>query len=151
MVPIGKAHKNPLLDTRRYEAELSDGYSEIITTHIISGNLLSQVDNESYHQNILENISDHWALKDAVQPDLWNICYWRGTVTKSKNYQWMGVIRHMEGRIWRMDSPGRPEILLSIRDGGLCHPERYRIATYLCVVGTLDYKEEEDNIVKSKD
>lgn len=67
--PIGKAHKNPHLDTRRYEVEFVDGHSEILSTNIIAENLFYQVDEERYHQKMLLEISGHRVLKDAISKD----------------------------------------------------------------------------------
>ena len=44
--PMGKANVNPLSDTREYEVEYVSGKKEILTTDIITANLLSQVDEE---------------------------------------------------------------------------------------------------------
>ena len=54
--PIGKAHNNPLLDSRQYDVEYIDGHLEVLSANIIAENLLSQVDQERYHQKMLEEI-----------------------------------------------------------------------------------------------
>ena len=36
-------NNNPLLDTREYKVEFSDGTTEVLTTNIFSENLLTQV------------------------------------------------------------------------------------------------------------
>ena len=64
--PIGKAHKNPHLDTRLYKVDFVDEHSEILSTNIIAENLLSQVDVEGYHQKMLLKISNHHFLKDEI-------------------------------------------------------------------------------------
>jgi hypothetical protein len=42
--PIGTAHNNPLLDSRRYEIEYIDGNVEELTANIIAENIIAQVD-----------------------------------------------------------------------------------------------------------
>lgn len=42
---IGKAHKNPLLDTRKFEVEFDDGTIEVLMANIIAEDILAQVDN----------------------------------------------------------------------------------------------------------
>jgi hypothetical protein len=64
--PIGKAHKNPLLDTRAYEIEYIDGHQETLTANIIAENLLSQVDAEGHRQIILDEIIDHRTTRNAI-------------------------------------------------------------------------------------
>jgi len=44
--PIGTAHANPLIDTRQYEVEFVDGYSEALSVNILAENLIAQVDQE---------------------------------------------------------------------------------------------------------
>ena len=57
--PIGKAHKNPLLDSRQFEVEYIDGTIEILSANIIAENILSQVDDEGQRQLLLDEIVDH--------------------------------------------------------------------------------------------
>ena len=58
-LPIGKANENPLLDTRIYEVEYSDGYKTSISANIIAENMFAQVDNEGNRFQILSEIVDH--------------------------------------------------------------------------------------------
>ena len=44
--PVGRRHKNPLLDTRKYEVELSDGMTLEYTANQIAESIYSQVDSE---------------------------------------------------------------------------------------------------------
>ena len=48
--PIGNAHHNPLLDSRKYEVEYADGQVEELTANIIAENLIAQVDEEGHRQ-----------------------------------------------------------------------------------------------------
>ena len=59
-------NNNPLLDTRAYEVEFSDGTTEALTTNIIACNLLAQVDEEVHCQMLLENIIDHRQDVNAI-------------------------------------------------------------------------------------
>ena len=49
--PVGQAHSNPILDTREYEVEFTDGSTEIYKANLIAENMYSQVDEEG--SNIL--------------------------------------------------------------------------------------------------
>ena len=44
--PIGKAHENPLLDTREYEVEFFDRHSEALSSNLIAQNFFSLIDKE---------------------------------------------------------------------------------------------------------
>ena len=64
--PIGNAHHNPLLDSRKYEVEYADGQVEELTANIIAENLIAQVDKEGHRQMMLSEIMDHRILSDAI-------------------------------------------------------------------------------------
>jgi hypothetical protein len=64
--PIGTAHDNPLLDSRRYEVEYVDGNVEELTANIIAENLIAQVDDEGRRQMMFEEIIDHRTTPEAV-------------------------------------------------------------------------------------
>ena len=64
--PIGRAHDNPLLDSRKYEVEYIDGHVEELTANLIAENLIAQVDEEGRRQMMLSAISDHRVLSDAI-------------------------------------------------------------------------------------
>ena len=57
--PIGVANDNPILDTRMYEFEYSDGYKTILAANTISGNLFAQVDVKGNRHVLSEDITDH--------------------------------------------------------------------------------------------
>ena len=57
--PIGKAHENPLLDTREYEVEFLDGHLEALSANLIAQNLFSQIDEEGARHVLLDDIIDH--------------------------------------------------------------------------------------------
>jgi hypothetical protein len=65
-LPVGKAHTNPLLDSRKYEVEYADGYVDELTANVIAENLIAQVDEEGRRQMMLGGIMDHRVLPDAI-------------------------------------------------------------------------------------
>ena len=64
--PIGKAHGNPLLDSRLSKVEYSDGNIEELSANIIAENLISQVDEEGRRQMMLGEIMDFRKTSDAI-------------------------------------------------------------------------------------
>eukprot|EP00978_Attheya_sp_CCMP212_P037515 scaffold177612_cov55-Attheya_sp.AAC.3 len=66
--PIGKAHDNPLLDSRQYKVQFHNGDTEVLTANIIAENLLSQVDDEGRRQMMLDEIVDNRILETAAIP-----------------------------------------------------------------------------------
>ena len=67
--PIGKCNKNPILDTRAYEVEYTDGTIEILPANIIAENILAQVDAEGHTELSLEEIIDHRTNNEAVKKE----------------------------------------------------------------------------------
>ena len=57
--PIGRAHDNPILDTRMYEVEYMDGHKAALSANVIAENLFSQVDDEGNRYVLLDAIMDH--------------------------------------------------------------------------------------------
>ena len=57
--PIGRAHDNPILDTRLYEVEYLDGHKASLTANTIAENLFSQVDDEGNRHVLFDAILDH--------------------------------------------------------------------------------------------
>jgi hypothetical protein len=55
----GKAHPNPLLDTREYIVEYSDGSLDVLTANNIAESLYSRVDSEGHEQMLMQEIIDH--------------------------------------------------------------------------------------------
>ena len=64
--PVGVAHSNPLLDSRKYEVEYVDGHVEELTANLIAENLIAQVDEEGRRQMMLSAIIDHRTSSDAI-------------------------------------------------------------------------------------
>ena len=57
--PVGTSNCNPLLDTREYIVEMSDGTELKYLANTIAENMLSQVDSEGRHYRLLKEISDY--------------------------------------------------------------------------------------------
>ena len=64
--PIGRPSNNPLLDSRQYEVEYSDGTNEILTANIIAENLLAQVDDQGHRHLMMDEIEDYRKKPDAI-------------------------------------------------------------------------------------
>jgi hypothetical protein len=64
--PIGKGDNNPVMDTRLYEVEYSDGTLKEIQGNIIAQNMLSQVDSEGHNYVLIDEISDHKSDGHAI-------------------------------------------------------------------------------------
>jgi hypothetical protein len=67
--PMGKAHDNPVMDTRQYEVEWHDGKREIIFANTIAENLYSQVDQEGNRHVIFNDIIAHRSADEAVKDE----------------------------------------------------------------------------------
>ena len=57
--PLGKAHANPLLDTREYIVELEDGTYDSYFANTIAENLFTQCDAEGREFSVVREIIDH--------------------------------------------------------------------------------------------
>ena len=65
--PLGTPHNNPLMDSRRYDVEFVDGYSETLSANILAENSIAQVDQEGHRQRMLKEISDHRCNDRAIK------------------------------------------------------------------------------------
>ena len=74
--PIGRAHTNPLFDTREYDIEFTDGAIERYTANVIAENMFAQVDEEGNMYMILQR---SWTTRKTTQPCRWQkVCTRRG-------------------------------------------------------------------------
>jgi hypothetical protein len=64
--PIGRAHANPLFDTREYEIEFTDGTYDRYQANIIAENMYAQVDSEGNQYLLLQEITDHRSDNSAI-------------------------------------------------------------------------------------
>jgi hypothetical protein len=63
---IGKAHHNPILDTRMYTVRFPDGKEAEYAANIIAVNMLSMCDEEGNQYLLLNHIVDHKKEENAV-------------------------------------------------------------------------------------
>ena len=66
---IGRAHSNPLFDTRQYVVEFTDGTEENYFANVIAENMFSQVDNEGRQFLLMDEIADHRKDASAITAD----------------------------------------------------------------------------------
>jgi Reverse transcriptase (RNA-dependent DNA polymerase) len=66
---IGRAHTNPLFDTREYVVEFTDGTEENYFANVIAENMFAQVDGEGRQYLLMEEITDHRRNELAVKAD----------------------------------------------------------------------------------
>lgn len=67
--PIGRAHSNPLMDTREYDVLLEDGTYDVYCANTIAENLWSQCDSEGREVQRFKEIIDHKSDGNAVTID----------------------------------------------------------------------------------
>ena len=60
-IPIGTANDIPLIDTRIYQVEYSDGHKASLIANTIAENMFAQVDDEGNRHVIFDDIVDHRA------------------------------------------------------------------------------------------
>ena len=65
--PVGRAHANPLFDTREYVVEFTDGTMENYFANVIAENMYSQVDSEGRQFQLLDEIVDHKSDNSAIK------------------------------------------------------------------------------------
>ena len=65
--PVGTEHKNPILDTRIYEVQFSDGHVEEYAANVIVENMYAQVDEDGNQFLMFDEIMDHKCDKDAMR------------------------------------------------------------------------------------
>jgi hypothetical protein len=87
--PIGRAHANPLFDTREYDCIFDDGTTERYTANIIAENLFSQCDSEGRSFLVLKEIVDHSRDQSAIPiSDGFTISYNGNKVPKKTTRGW---------------------------------------------------------------
>ena len=67
--PIGRAHSNPLFDTREYVVEFTDGSTENYFANVIAECMYAQVDAEGNQFQLLDEITDHRSDNSAIRID----------------------------------------------------------------------------------
>ena len=66
---VGRAHTNPLFDTREYVVEFTDGTEENYFANVIAENMFAQVDGEGRQYLLMQEITDHRRNELAVKVD----------------------------------------------------------------------------------
>ena len=66
---VGNMNNNPLLDTRAYKVEFSDGTTEVLTTYSIVENLSGKINDQGHRQIFLDNIIDHRQDVNAIEKE----------------------------------------------------------------------------------
>lgn len=67
-LPIGTAHKIPMMDTQQYEVEYDDGTTKILAANLLAENiLLAQVDENGRKHQMLEEINGHCKSDEAIK------------------------------------------------------------------------------------
>ena len=85
--PIGVSNDNPILDSRQYEIEYTDGVIEILRANNIVENILSQVNKEGHQQQLLHEICHHRTTSNACNPQDGYICTKSGGRIQRKTTQ----------------------------------------------------------------
>ena len=71
--PIGRAHSNPIMDSRSYEVEFADGTRDKVTANIIAENMYAQIDDHGNQYALLSEIQDHKKDGTALtEEDSWD-------------------------------------------------------------------------------
>lgn len=86
--PTGARDANPILDTRVYDVEFSDGSIKQYSANVIAENMLSQVDAEGYHQLLMDDIIDHRKNENAISRDNKYINTHRGRKLRKSTQGW---------------------------------------------------------------
>ena len=68
-LPIGRAHDNPIMDSRVYEVEYLDGHKASLAANTIAVNMFAQVDDEEKRSVLLDSIADHRVNGDQLLLD----------------------------------------------------------------------------------
>lgn len=64
--PIGRSHSNPMLDSRQYVVEFTDGTTENYFANVIAENIYARIDDEGHQFLLLKEIVDHKKGTDAI-------------------------------------------------------------------------------------
>ena len=66
----GEGNYNTMHDKSLYEVEYPDGTKEQLSANILAGNMMSQVDSEGHHYQVLAEVTDH-KKDDSVHYTVW--------------------------------------------------------------------------------
>ena len=63
---MGRAHQNPILDTRQCVVEWEDGQQTELSANIIAQSMYAQCDPEGNHYVLFDSIVDGFPIKDIT-------------------------------------------------------------------------------------
>ena len=96
--PIGRAHKNPIMDTRIFEVEFLDGHTEAVAANVIAENLFAQVDPNGHRFRLLDEIIDHRKDETALSKSDGTILSANGQYRKRQTTKgWELLIKWKDG------------------------------------------------------
>lgn len=94
----GKAHRNPLLDTREYELEFEDGTTDRYFANTIAESLFSQIDSEGRQYVLLKEIVDHKRDNSAIHIENgYDISHNGNKVPKKTTRGWKLLVEWKDG------------------------------------------------------
>jgi len=93
--PVGHAHTNPILNTRVFEVEFSDGHVAEYATNVIAENMFAMVEDEGYETSIFKEIIDHQCntSKAVSQQEAWVISHNGNRVQRYTTIGWTLCVR----------------------------------------------------------
>ena len=94
--PIGKADKNPILDTRVYNVEFSDGENAQLGANIIAECMYAQCDIEGNQHSLVDHIVDHRKDNNVVCKDNQNVTV-NGKKLQTEDHKRMATLQRVEG------------------------------------------------------
>ena len=96
--PVGRAHQNPILDTRMFEVEFLDGEKQAMAANVIAENMFAQVDQEGHRFMLIDEIIDFRSDDRAVkQADAWTTTKNGRKHRKPTTKGWELLIRWKDG------------------------------------------------------
>jgi hypothetical protein len=102
---IGRANSNPLLDSRVYEVEFSDGTVKEYAANLVAEAIFAQVDDEGRQFVLIDSIIDHQSDGSAIQRDDMYVVH-QGNAANDERVEIPGA---MEGRDDYMGTAEGPE------------------------------------------
>jgi len=96
---VGKANANPILDTRVYEVEFSDGHVAEFSTNVIAENIYAMIDDEGHETTLFKAIIDHRCdtSKAISQQEAWITTHNGNRVPRRTTIGWELCIQWSDG------------------------------------------------------
>ena len=79
--PVGKAHKNPIFDSREYTIEFDDGTVDVYTSNAIIENMYGRMDDEGKVHSLFQDIVGHRKNANALEKQDGFCTSWNGNKT----------------------------------------------------------------------